>query len=270
MSNSNDSSDSALTSPVSPRMYHVVFSAAEANLQWTTETARDDSAWIKSVILSTLLFGILWTRLVTLFSFFLPNELVGEQKVSAVFAECIILMGAGTTRSFIHFTFYFPLHFSIPAGDLSDFLFVSVRVCVCVCVCFIHFNFIVFFSPSFHLISPRTNTNCSHPESLPRSVVPHFVCLHFTARPGKATFRARLQSESRCCCFRRRNAADFACQGILQGATRVAGFAGLTPTPARAHTRQTSTRSALPSVLCCFIVLCHLPASVNAPICLSL
>lgn len=139
--------------------------------------------------------------------------------MSAVFAECIILMGAGTTRSFIHFTFYFPLHFSIPAGDLSDFLF------VCVCVCFIHFNFIVFLSPSFHLISPRTNTNSSHPESLPRSVVPHFVCLHFTMSPGKATIRARLQSESRCCCFRRYNAADFACQDIYRElhALRVCG-----------------------------------------------
>lgn len=43
------------------------------------------------------------------------------------------------------------------------------------------------------------------------------------------------------------------------------GFAELTPTPARAHTRQTSTRSALPSVLCCFIVLCHLPAFFMFP-----
>lgn len=83
--------------------------------------------------------------------------------------------------SFIHFIFFYvPLYFSIPRRILWFF---------CVCVWFIPFNFIIFFLPFFHLISSRTNSSSSHLESPPpRSVVPHFVCLHFIINSGKSNF----------------------------------------------------------------------------------
>lgn len=179
--------------------------------------------------------------------------------MSAVFAECIILMGAGTTRSFIHFTFYFPLHFSIPAGDLSDFLF----MCVCVCV---SFTLILLFSCPPLFISFHQGRTPTAPIQKASPVV---LCLILSVcilpwaqvKPlSELDFKVKADVV----------VSDGIMRQILHvrtftGSYTRYGFAELTPTPARAHTRQTSTRSALPSVLCCFIVLCHLPAFFMFP-----
>lgn len=179
--------------------------------------------------------------------------------MSAVFAECIILMGAGTTRSFIHFTFYFPLHFSIPAGDLSDFLF----MCVCVCV---SFTLILLFSCPPLFISFHQGRTPTAPIQKASPVV---LCLILSVcilpwaqvKPlSELDFKVKADVV----------VSDGIMRQILHvrtftGSYTRYGFAELTPTPARAHTRQTSTRSALPSVLCCFIVLCHLPSFFMFP-----
>lgn len=110
------------------------------------------------------------------------------------------------TICFNHFTFSFPVYFSVPKRLLCF-------------LCFIHFNFIVFLSHSSCAISSRTNTNSSFLESFPCSVVPHFVLLHFITRSGKATFRTRLQRLSSCCCLRQYTTADCVCQDIHRSCT---------------------------------------------------
>ena len=187
-----------------------------------TETARK---WFRINKVFCFVYSIIWYT-VNLSSdtlFFLPTKWTcGRAEGECCICWMYYPHGCWHHKILHSFHLLFPTTFQHPRRRLEWF---SLCVCVCVCVCFIHFNFIVFFSPSFHLISPRTNTNSSHPESLPRSVVPHFVCLHFTMSPGKATFRARLQSESRCCSFRLYNSADFACQDIYRElhALRVCG-----------------------------------------------
>lgn len=149
----------------------------------------------------------------------------GEQKVSSLCVDC-----CPRESCFIHFILYFSNIYS--------------SHCI--------------FLPLFHLISSRTNTNRSHLESSPHSVVPHFVCLHFISRSGKATVRTRLQSESSCCCLRHCTTSDCVCEDIYRSYTHIQ-FVGLTPTPAHAHTWHTSTHSALPLLLRrSFIVSCHL------------
>lgn len=161
---------------------------------------------------------------------------IGEQKVSGFrwrllvsWVHVLLLYPL-----FISF-FYVPLYFSIPRRFLWYFFLL--------CLWFIPFNFIIFFSPFFHLISSRTNTNSSHLES-PHPVVLFLilsVCV-LSLTQVKATFTTPLQSESSCrCCSRQDTAADCACQGIYRSCTHPR-FAGLTPTPARAHAPHTSTR----------------------------
>lgn len=116
---------------------------------------------------------------VLLFSYFSPQKInhMGEQKVSGLSADCLVFISLGTIHS-LHFYVSSKFHVS----QMSHVRF----------LCFIHFNFIVFFFPFFHLISSRTNANSSLLESFCHSVVPHLV---FIVRPGKPTFRARqLQS----------------------------------------------------------------------------
>lgn len=205
--------------------------------------ADSESAWRKkwnSIPWQCLLF------------FFFPTKinLTGEQKVSG-FSWRVLVSSPCIIMSFIHFIFFYvPLYFSIPRRILWFF---------CVCVWFIPFNFIIFFLPFFHLISSRTNSSSSHLES-PLPVVLFLilsVCI-LSLTQVKATFTTPLQSESSCrCCSSQYTTADCACQGIYRSYTHTR-FAGLAPTPARAHAPQTST---LCPCCCAGVSLCCVIAS---------
>lgn len=112
--------------------------------------------------------------------------------------------------------------------------------------CFIHSHCI--FLPFFlcHFIKEKHYS--SFLESIPCSVVPHFVILHFITHSGKATFRTRLQRQSSCCCLRQYSTTDCACQDIHISYTHIQ-FGGLTPTPAHGHPQQSATSRALPLLL---------------------
>lgn len=73
----------------------------------------------------------------------------------------------------------------------------------CVCLILLYFSAILsshFIKGKHQQLPPRKPSPPPFPSC---SVVPHFVCLHFIVRSGKATLRPRLQSESSCCCLRR-------------------------------------------------------------------
>lgn len=173
---------------------------------------------------------------------------LGEQKVSGLSAGCIVFISPGIVHS-LHLYVCSIFHF--PQMSLVRFL------------CFIHFNFIVLFSPFFHLIPSRTNTNCSLLERFCHSVVPHFV---FIVRSGKPTFRARrLQSwNSCCCCFETVHCSGSCMSGTFTGLHTHSVLLDSHPhlhTPTCTYTEETWAGSALPSMLCqgC-IVSCHLSA----------
>ncbi len=170
-----------------------------------SEAADDDSSWIKAIIFFTLVFSVLCISLVISLFFFLTNQLVGRAE-----GECckyILICPHESWITSTHFTFYlFIYFFRVFRGHLYIFTFLFTWI-------------LLYFLPFFHLISSRTNTISSHPESVCQSVVPHFFCLHFITGSGKATFRTQLQSESSCCCLRRCSTADCACQGIYRSCT---------------------------------------------------
>lgn len=184
--------------------------------------------------LSTLVYCCLWISPVTAF-FLLTKSTRGEQKVSAAYAYLFIPIS--------------PVH-DPPFFSLFVFQYISVSSeRTCKSMRFISFSFRFVFLPFFHLISSRVNTNSFHPESVRCSAVHHFfsVCilsfaqvkplseLDFKVKAAVVVWDSELQQIVHVRTF--------------TGATHIQSV-GLTPTPPRTHTWQTSTWSS-------FIVSCH-------------
>lgn len=153
-------------------------------------------------------------------------------------SPCIIM-------SFIHFIFFMFQYISASPEESCDF-----SVCVCDSFPLISSYFFSHSFISFH----QGQTAAAPTWKAPLPVVLFLilsVCI-LSLTQVKATFTTPLQSESSCrCCSRQYTTADCACQGIYRSYTHTR-FAGLAPTPARAHAPQTST------LLCrSFIMLCH-------------
>lgn len=207
--------------------------------------ADSESAWRKkwnSIPWQCLLF------------FFFPTKInhTGEQKVSGfswrVLVSWVLVLLCPLFISF----FLCSIIFQHPQKNLVIFL------CVCVWDSFPLISS-YFFSHSF--ISFHQGQTAAAPTwKAPLPVVLFLilsVCI-LSLTQVKATFTTPLQSESSCrCCSRQYTTADCACQGIYRSYTHTR-FAGLAPTPARAHAPQTST---LCPCCCAGVSLCCVIAS---------